>query len=165
MIRVITLLILFATGFVSAQNQNPCNTDEHNQFNFWVGDWNVFNVQGKIIGTNKIVKMHNNCVMQENWESKTSANKGTSYNYYNLVDKTWNQVWVDNSGYSLVLKGNLKDDSMILTSELVTTKKGNYYNRLSWTRNDDGSVTQVWDYVNPKGKVIQETFRGIYKKK
>ena len=54
---------------------------------------------------------------------------------------------------------------MILKSKLVSSEKGDYYNRVTWTKNKDGSVTQVWDFVSPKGTVIQETFRGIYKKK
>ena len=148
-----------------AQNKNPCSTEEHKKFDFWVGDWNVYDANNKLIGINTIVKMHSNCVMQENWESKTSPNKGTSYNYYDLSDKTWNQVWVDNSGYSLVLKGNFINNSMVLKSDLVTSKKGNFYNRVTWTKNKDNSVTQLWESINQKGEVLQEVFRGIYKKK
>ena len=109
MTRVITVLLLFITvHFGYSQTQKaPCDTEKHNEFNFWVGDWNVYNTSGKLIGTNQILKMQSNCVMQENWESKVGPSKGTSYNYVNLTDKTWNQVWVDNSGFTLELKGNL----------------------------------------------------------
>lgn len=167
MTRVVTfLLLLFAINTTSSQTQKaPCDTDKHNEFSFWVGDWNVYDTSGKLIGTNKIVKMQSNCVMQENWESKASPNKGTSYNYVDLTDKTWNQVWVDNSGYSLVLKGNPKNGSMILKSELVKGQNGDYYNRVTWTPNKDGSVLQLWEFVSPEGKVMSEAFRGIYKKK
>lgn len=143
----------------------PCDTEKHNEFNFWVGDWNVYNTQGKLVGTNNILKMQSNCVMQENWVSKASNSRGTSYNYVDLTDNTWNQVWIDNSGYSLVLKGNLVDGKMVLKSDLVKGQKGDYYNRVTWTPNKDGSVTQVWELISTQGKVIQEAFRGIYKKK
>ena len=109
--------------------------------------------------------MQSGCVMQENWESKVGPSKGTSYNYVDKNDNTWNQVWIDNAGFSLVLKGNLMDGKMVLKSDLLKGKQGDYYNRVIWTPNSDGSVTQVWDYLNKKGKVIQEAFRGIYKKK
>lgn len=162
----ITLFTFTIINSSYGQNQKaPCDTEKHNEFNFWVGDWNVYNTKGALIGTNKILKMQSNCVMQENWESKTSPNKGTSYNYVDLTDQTWNQVWVDNSGYSLVLKGNLVKNSMILKSAVIKGKQGDYYNRVTWTPNKDGSVTQVWDYVSTQGKVIQEAFRGVYKKK
>jgi hypothetical protein len=165
MTRGITVLLLLLTVHFGHSQKAPCDTEKHNEFNFWVGDWNVYDTKGKLIGTNKIRKMQSNCVMQENWESKTSPNKGTSYNYVNLTDKSWNQVWIDNSGFSLVLKGNLKGQSMILQSELVKGKNGDYYNRVTWTPNKNGSVTQLWEYISPEGKVIAEAFRGIYKKK
>ena len=167
MIRVTALfLFILSIHFAHSQTQKiPCDTEKHNEFNFWVGDWNVYDVSGKLIGTNNILKMQSNCVMQENWESKVSASRGTSYNYVNLVDKSWNQVWIDNSGFSLVLKGNLKNGSMILKSELVKNQQGEYYNRVTWTPNKDGSVTQRWELISKEGKVIQEAFRGIYKKK
>ena len=92
----------------------------------------MYNVKGDLIGTNKILKLQNNCVMQENWESKTSANKGTSYNYYNKANDTWNQVWVDNSGFVLVLQGKFTNGKMVMESELQKTPKGNFYNRLTW---------------------------------
>ena len=164
----ISVLFLFvlSINLLHAQTQKaPCDTEKHNEFNFWVGDWNVYDIKGALIGTNKILKMQSNCVMQENWESKTSSSKGTSYNYVEKTDNTWNQVWIDNSGFSLVLKGNLKDGSMVLQSTLVKGPKGDYLNRVSWTPNKDGSVTQVWECLTPKGKLIQEAFRGIYKKK
>ncbi|PQJ80763.1 hypothetical protein [Polaribacter porphyrae] len=163
---LIAYLMLFFSSILKAQTtqKQPCSGEKYSQFDFWQGSWKVYDTKGKLIGTNKLIKMQSNCVMQENWESKTSSNKGTSYNYYNKTDDSWNQVWVDNTGFSLVLIGNLIDGKMVLKSELIKTKKGNYYNRVIWSKNTDGSVTQVWDYLNEKGKVISEAFRGIYKK-
>ena len=163
---ILSLFLIIATLSANGQNsQIPCGSDKYNEFNFWVGDWNVFNTKGELIGTNKILKMQSNCVMQENWASKTGPSRGTSYNYVDKTDNTWNQVWVDNSGFSLTLKGNLENESMVLKSDLLKGKQGDYYNRVTWTPNKDGSVTQVWDYLDKNGKVVQEAFRGIYKKK
>lgn len=170
MTRFVTYLILFFTATISthsiAQNSTkaPCSGEKYSEFDFWEGKWNVYDTKNKLIGTNTLVKMHNNCVMQENWESLVGPSKGTSYNYYNKTDDSWNQVWVDNTGFSLILKGNLVDGKMILKSELFNSKKGNYYNQITWSKNNDGSVTQVWEYINEEGKVISEAFRGIYRK-
>ncbi|NVJ89886.1 MAG: hypothetical protein HWD82_10685 [Flavobacteriaceae bacterium] len=46
----------------------------------------------------------------------------------------------------------------------MKTAKGSYYNRVTWSKNNDGSLTQLWKYINVEGKVISEAFRGIYKK-
>lgn len=164
---IVTSLLLIFTLSISAQQSKkaPCDTDKHKEFDFWSGNWDVYNAKNKLIGSNRILKMHSGCVMQENWESKVGPSRGTSYNYVDLKNNTWNQVWVDNAGFSLLLKGNLIDGKMVLKSDLVKGIQGDYYNRVTWTPNNDGSVTQVWDYLNKKGKVIQEAFRGIYKKK
>lgn len=170
MIRIITtlLVVIFSLVYTTLFAQNPtkvpCSSEAYRQFDFWVGNWNVYNPKGKLIGTNKILKMPNACAIQENWESKTSPSKGTSYNFYNKTDKAWHQVWVDNSGFSLNLSGTYKDGKMTLKSSLVKGKKGDYYNRVTWSKNADGSVTQVWDLLDPSGKILQEVFRGIYKK-
>ena len=170
MIRVIILLILMTLSVISgkmyAQNKAkvPCQEKEYSQFNFWLGNWKVYDTNEKLIGTNNIVRLPNACGMQENWSSKTSPSKGTSYNYYNKSDNSWNQVWIDNSGFSLNLKGKYTNNKMILKSSLIKGEKGDFYHRITWTNNANGTVTQVWDYVSPQGKIIQEAFRGIYKK-
>jgi len=99
----------------------------------------------------------------EKWISSTK-NRGTSYNYYDTKNKTWNQVWVDNSGFSLVLKGNYDNGKMILKSQLLDGKKGKYYNQITCVKNDDGSVTQIWGIFNNNNEKLQEAFKGIYKK-
>ncbi|WP_440122551.1 hypothetical protein [Tenacibaculum sp. Ill] len=53
---------------------------------------------------------------------------------------------------------------MTLKSDLVKNEKGNYYNQITWTKNKDGSVTQVWNFLNEDLKKTKEVFRGIYKK-
>lgn len=168
--RVITyfiiFLMLFFSNIVTSQNTEkvPCSGEKYSQFDFWEGSWTVYNTKGNVVGTNKLVKMQSNCVMQENWVSKSGPSRGTSYNYYNKIDDSWNQVWIDNSGFSLVLKGKSIDGKMVLKSDLITSEKGNYYNQITWSKNDDNSVTQLWQYVNEKDEIISEVFRGIYKK-
>ncbi|MAD96847.1 MAG: hypothetical protein CMB99_05905 [Flavobacteriaceae bacterium] len=163
---LLSLCIYFTSTFTSfSQNQPPnCSGEPYKQFDFWEGSWNVFDVQGNLIGTNKLIKMQNNCVMQENWESKKGPNRGTSYNYYDRTDQTWNQVWVDNSGFTLVLKGKFTDGKMILESKLQKTPQGNFYNRVTWYEKEDKSVMQIWERLDENKKVLNEIFRGIYKK-
>ena len=170
MIRFIVYLSVFIISsffsIITAQNKTnvPCSSQEYSQFNFWVGDWDVYNIHNKLIGHNKILKVPNACAIQENWTSKTSNNKGTSYSYYNKVDNSWNQIWIDNFGFSLTLKGTYKDNRMTLRSSVIKNDKGDYYNQIIWTKNNDGSVTQVWNYIDERQTIIKEVFKGIYKK-
>ena len=162
----IFFIFVFFSLQIQSQNNNkaPCSTAIYKQFDFWVGNWNVYNSKNKLIGKNKIVKMNNACAIQENWSSMVGASKGTSYNYYNATDKKWHQVWVDNAGGSLVLKGNYKNNKMVLKSTLITGKKGAYYNQITWFKNSDGTVTQLWELLDKQHTAFNEIFRGTYKK-
>ena len=70
----------------------------------------------------------------------------------------------DNSGFSLVLKGNYKYGKIVLKINLLESKKSRYFNQIPSRKNDEGSVTQSWIILDEKNKMLQETFRGIYKK-
>lgn len=170
MFRTITFLFIFcftlANTSVLAQSKNkiPCTTKEYKQFNFWVGNWNVYDTKGKLIGTNHVKKMSNACTIQENWSSKVGPSKGTSYNYYDKNDGSWNQLWIDNAGGNLKLKGKLVGKNMVLKSDLVKNSKGNYYNQITFFNNSDGTVTQVWELLDENNTVFNEIFRGIYKR-
>jgi len=45
----------------------PCSSDEHRQFDFWLGEWTSYSKDGKKQGTNHLTKPLGLCVLQENW--------------------------------------------------------------------------------------------------
>jgi len=161
----IFLFILFLG--TSCFSQSPictCCADEYHQFDFWIGEWDVFDTTGNQVGQNTIKREQDGCVLQENWISKNST--GTSYNYFNATDSTWNQVWVDNQAGSLVLKGEFSDGAMRLRSNLLKGKKVPYYrNEIVWILHTDGSVSQQWNILDEQDAVLTIAFLGIYRKK
>ena len=160
----IFLLLFSFNGF--GQIDCACCTDNHKLFDFWIGDWNVYDTTGTLIGENTIIKLEDDCILNEHWRGK-GGTTGRSYNYFNNSDSTWNQLWIDNSGSDLILKGKGIDGvKMVLSSDLIPGKKIDFYrNRITWTLNDDGTVTQLWDIMNKEGTKLNELFKGIYKKK
>lgn len=159
-------VMLFSSLVYSQPNSQSCNccTETHKQFDFWVGTWEVTNPDGSKAGRNIIVKIQDNCILQENWVSAKGNYTGTSNNYYNTVTKQWEQLWVDNQGASLHLKGNRKGNQMILESDPQKGKQGKeFINRVTWTANPDGTVRQLWEVIS-EGKVINTAFDGLYKK-
>jgi len=150
---------------MAQDNSCACCTKHHQQFDFWVGEWNVYNKAGKKVGENSITKLEDNCILNEHWRS-VSGSTGSSYNYFNKSDSTWNQVWIDNKGGNLVLKGKASPQKMVLSSDWQKGKKVAWYkNRITWTKNKDGSVTQLWELVDKKGEVLSVAFKGVYKRK
>src|SRR5262245_9787030 len=68
---------------LAVKTTTPCMVQpEYSQFDYWVGDWEVRNPQGQIVGYNTIQKVVDGCVILENWTS-ASGSSGKSINYYN----------------------------------------------------------------------------------
>ena len=161
--NILLFTFIFATSLSFAQ-KCPCAEGAYRDFDFWIGEWNVYDTAGTKVGENLIYLQQDSCVIQENWTSKNST--GTSYNYFNKTDSTWNQVWIDNQGGSLVLKGNKIGSALTMKSELVPGQQIDfYYNQITWTPNSDGSVTQVWEVFSKDDQLLTELFRGVYRRK
>lgn len=158
--------LFFFLPFISSAQDSACVccTPEHSQFDFWVGNWEVFNENGEKIGENLVEKLEDNCILNENWKAENGSS-GKSYNYYDSADDSWNQLWISNTGNILRLKGKAGKDKMILRSEIEKNKEGKYYNQITWTKNSDGSVTQLWAIYDLQGKLLRTSFKGIYRKK
>lgn len=162
---LLTILLSIFFYQSSAQSDCACCTEQHKQFDFWLGDWQVLDTSGKQVGENTILKVEDNCIMTERWRS-SSGSTGRSINFYDKTDNTWNQVWIDNKGGVLRLKGTYQNGSMVLKSERQKGKSGTYYyNQISWSLNNDKTVTQLWEIYNTQGKLLSTAFKGIYHQK
>lgn len=149
-----------------AQDGKNCNccSDNHRAFDFWVGEWKVVNCQdGSYAGSSMVQKEEEGCVVRENWISAKAAYTGTSLNFYNHEINQWEQLWVDNAGAVLKLKGNREDDQMVLTSDEFEKDGKTYRNRITWTKNDDGTVRQLWEVLENDG-MVSIAFDGLYQK-
>ena len=165
------LKLIFAAIFcamsVTGMAQEPdcvCCSVSHFQFDFWLGEWEVENRDGKIVGESSIQKLENNCLISERWEGKNDFS-GRSYNYFNPETQTWNQLWISNNGEILKLEGRAENNKMILTGELISDPERNYKNQIVWTAMEDGTVTQEWMLLSEDDEVIENLFFGIYRRK
>jgi hypothetical protein len=145
--------------------QANCASENFNAFNFWIGEWTVTNADGTMAGESTIDKIQDNCILRENWSSASGNYTGTSTNFYNIKTKQWEQLWIDNQGQSLKLKGNRVGNQMILESEAEKDAKGKLIvHKITWTANTDGTIRQKWEMItNKKDTVV--AFNGLYKKK
>ncbi|MGE0567270.1 MAG: hypothetical protein AB7O73_04920 [Bacteroidia bacterium] len=159
------ILLIFCTSVTLAQTNCVCCVKPHNQFDFWLGEWVVKDTAGNQVGESKISKIEDQCVLLEQWKG-SQGGTGTSMNYFDKSDSTWNQLWLDNKASVLKLKGNIFNGSMILKSEMVSrNNKEPFYNQISWTLNNDGTVTQHWEICDKFGKPKKTLFKGLYYKK
>ena len=100
--RLLYLLLLVVGYSVSAQSlppKSPCLTDPvYRQFDFWIGEWEVYGKNGKKAGDSHIEFILDSCIILENWTSANGGYAGKSFNTYNAVSRQWQQTWVDNRG-------------------------------------------------------------------
>jgi len=164
--RIVIVLFCFMVSIsMNAQaNDCKCCAAKHSEFDFWIGTWNVTNPDGTAAGKNVIEKIQGQCVLRENWKSAKGNFTGTSNNFYNIKKEQWEQIWLDNQGGSLHLKGNKAGNQMILQTDEEKNKDDiPFYHRITWTHNADGSVRQYWETIT-KGTNVTVAFDGLYKK-
>jgi len=152
--KIIVLIVVCLVGAAQASIPAPCSGPEYRQFDFWIGDWRVFKPDGSFAGMNRITVEYGGCVIHEHYTTGKGYS-GESLNTYDAGRKVWHQTWVDDAGLLLTLEGKLDGKSMVLEGG---------GQRITWTPNDDGSVRQLWEAVDGKGK-WSVIFDGKYTKR
>jgi hypothetical protein len=135
-----------------------CSAAEYRQFDFWIGDWTVTS-GGEQAGTNNVTLEENGRLIHEHWTARDGGT-GQSLNYFDRSDQKWHQVWIDAQGGILQLAGTYVDNRLTLTGERPTL-----LHKLSFFRNSDGTVRQLWESSRDGGKTWKTVFDGLYKKK
>ena len=163
------VLVLSPCCIAPAQTPSPkasaCAAAEYRQFDFWVGDWEVRNPAGKVVGHNRIENAHGGCALIEHWASVNGVT-GTSVNLYDRDRGRWHQTWVDSSGGLLELDGGIEGGAMVLTGEAIDAEAPSKVARqkITWTLQPDGQVRQLWESSIDGGKTWTTAFDGRYAK-
>lgn len=150
------------TCSVSLATVGPCDGPEFRQFDFWIGDWQVFRPDETLAGTNSIRREMGGCVLHERYRTDQGY-VGESFNVYDAGRRRWHQTWVDSSGLLLLLDGGLEDGNMVLEGATSDDKGVVTRHRITWTPNPDGSVRQHWQTTDAAG-AWTTAFDGLYRK-
>jgi hypothetical protein len=109
-----SVLLLTGAG-AHPQSPVPCADPAYRQFDFWLGDWDVFAVERPttVVARARIELILNECVIHEVYEAM-DGHKGESFSIYDAARHTWHQSWVNDHGYLLTIEGDLQGSAMIL---------------------------------------------------
>ena len=155
-------LVLGTSGVRAAEPQQPCSAAEFRQFDFWLGEWEVYE-DGARAGTNRIESILGGCALQEHWTG-ASGMHGTSLNVYSSGDRKWHQTWVDSNNLRLDLEGGLEGRRMVLVGRAPAPDAAMVLHRISWERLEDGTVQQHWQASRDEGTSWKEVFLGSYRR-
>jgi tetratricopeptide (TPR) repeat protein len=142
----------------------PCKSPEYHQFDFWIGDWEVQDPQGNVVGHNAVTAEQDGCLIIEHWTATGGAQTGTSFNYYDIRDKKWHQLYLDNSGNAgafPAMSGNLIADKMVL----VTNDPNAPPSKWTWYTVSPNHVRQMAEQSTDNQKTWQITWDSVYVKK
>jgi hypothetical protein len=146
-LAVAVLIFLIAVWSPSAESiQTPqhasCSTAEYRQFDFWLGDWDAFDVGGNApVARVKVDSLLEGCVLRENYEG-ADGHKGQSLSIYDSSRKVWHQSWVTNRGELLTIEGKFETGQMILSGA---------------DRTADGKERRVRGIWKPEGGEVRES--------
>ena len=142
----------------------PCTAEPYRQFDFWIGEWEVQVAGGVVAGRNVVTLEQEGCLLVEHWTATGGVQTGTSFNYYDVRDKKWHQLYLDNSGNAgafPAMAGTLSDGRMVMLTDDVN----NALSRWTWYVMEPGKVKQMQEVSTDHGKTWQVGWNSVYIKK
>jgi hypothetical protein len=155
-------LAAFALGAAPASPAG-CSAPEYRKFDFWIGDWDVF-ANDKPAGHNLVTREQDGCLLVEHWTSAAGGITGTSFNYYDVRDRKWHQLYLDNSGDAgayPAMSGDLEDGRMVLRTDPGTKP----LSRWTWSVIAPGKVRQMAESSADNGATWKTTWNSVYVKR
>jgi hypothetical protein len=162
-VRVRTVIALALVAVLSsAQSWSvdsasaPCDTPQHHQFDFWVGDWQVFDAKtNQLVAFDHVEKHSHGCIVQQNLTMVTDLYRRQDVGYrmtgigVNRFDgESWLELWADNQWGAIVLRGMPGAGKAMVLTTIIPSRNRDL--RLEWEKRPDGSVRAL-QYVAPTG--------------
>jgi hypothetical protein len=168
--KQILFFIVFLVSVQFCVAQKPCSLPEYRQFDFWLGDWDVYGARGKA-GDSKISLILDSCIILEEWTSASNPlgllYAGKSFNTWNAALKQWQQTWVDNSGNTTAFTYGKYEDKQIIfkTDPFPFTKDTMAIRRLTFFNLSSDKVRQLGEISKNNGASFVTEYDLEYRRK
>jgi hypothetical protein len=131
--------------------------DDAHAFDFWLGEWDVYDPDGKHVGRNSITAPYTTGALAEHWRGDGGV-EGHSLSSWDPERGCWHQTWIDSTGGMLLLDGGVREGAMVLTGVTADATQ-----RITWTVEGDG-VRQLWEASKDGGSTWSVAFDGRYRR-
>jgi hypothetical protein len=133
-----------------------CDTPQHHQLDFWVGNWQVFDAAtNQLVAFERVEKHSEGCIVQENLTFLTDMYRRPGVKYrlagigVNRFDgENWLQMWADNQWGAIFLRGAPDADGNMVFVTVIPSRKRDV--KLVYENRSDGTV-RILQYVAPAG--------------
>jgi hypothetical protein len=102
-------------------------------------------------------------LLVEHWTASKGGQTGTSFNYYDVRDKKWHQLYLDNSGNAgafPAMAGNFADGKMVL----IADDKQTLVSRWTWYMVEPGKVRQMAEQSSDGQRTWNVVWDSVYVK-
>jgi hypothetical protein len=153
-VRKALTVLLTALGAAAAVTALPapptspkCADAEHRRLDFWVGDWDVYEVGGREKSEEPVARARidvilDGCALREVYEQSDGL-VGQSFSTYDASRRLWHQTWVTNRGSLLQIDGRFDGKSLTLKGSRVVADGRKETVRGVWTPEDGGVVREI----------------------
>ena len=136
-----------------------CVAPSYRQFDFWAGDWDVFEVGSSIpVAHAQVDLILDGCVLREDYQG-ADGHKGQSLTIYDATRSVWHQTWVTNRGELIEIEGKFDAGVMVLTGKDRTKRilvRG-------WWKPVNGEVRETAAKSSDEGKTWTPWFDLIFR--
>jgi hypothetical protein len=164
---MLTAVIAMLLGQAAAsQAPAPCASAGHAQFDFFVGEWDVYpSGSDKLVAHSKWERLYNGCAVRENWMPIGGQAAGGSLNDYDPANDRWHQVWIGSGGGRAEFDGGEVEGKIVLTGWWIGSGPNgeNGLTRMTYSRAEDGAVRQSGEFSANQGLTWQPSFEFVYR--
>jgi ketosteroid isomerase-like protein len=156
-----SVVVMMSRRTVFALDSPPasCSDPTYRQFDFWTGDWDVFDVGNPTkVAHARIDSILEGCVLREDYRNM-SGHEGQSFTIYDASRKLWHQTWVTSDGVLLEIEGRFEDGEMVLSGK---NQKGEIV-RGTW-KSMNGEVREVAQKSADDGKTWDPWFDIMFRR-
>lgn len=149
------------------ENFRPCAfRADYKGYQFWVGEWDVFNPAGRKIADSRIESTLDGCVIVENWMplgAGPGQGSGKSWNVYDGQGK-WRQTYVSDNGNISDFEGEFQGNALVFFRHFLRGGT-NVTVRMTFTPLSDTRVRQLIEQSTDAGTTWTAQFDGDYRRK
>ena len=141
---------------------SPCDSPEHRQFDFWLGDWDVYDAgETKPSMRIQVEKILDGCALKETYRD-VNGMTGESINVYDSGRRLWHQTWATNRGQVLYLDGKLENGRMSFTATEPTAQGPVLWR--AWWIPQGAEVRETAETSSDGGKTWKQRFDIVFRK-
>jgi uncharacterized protein YciI len=153
----------FAFSIFAPVSATPPGVEQRNpEFDFWLGDWEVTDSQGVVLGWSRVVLQPGGKVIHESWND-VHGDGGDGWLAHQAFGGKWHYAYAGHRGGVRLLNGSKVDSRMVLQGTGNRSAQPRNQWRCVWDPKPDGTVRQTVEQSDDGVRWVR-FFDGIYRK-